>query len=123
MKVFFILGCISAFLSVALGAFGAHGLEGRVSAKMLEVWKTGVTYQMFHAVGLFVVAFLLVKLPDSSLIAAAGWIMVAGTVLFSGSLYVLSVSGIKVLGAITPLGGVAFLTAWVLLAIAAVKGL
>ena len=123
MKVFFVLGCISAFLSVALGAFGAHGLEGRVSAKMLEVWKTGVTYQMFHAVGLFVVAFLLAKLPGSSLTTAAGWIMVAGTVLFSGSLYVLSVSGIKVLGAITPLGGVAFLTAWVLLAIAAVKGL
>lgn len=123
MKVFFILGCISAFLSVALGAFGAHGLEGRISAKMLEVWKTGVTYQMFHAGGLFVVAFLLAKLPNTSLVVTAGWIMTLGIILFSGSLYVLSVSGIKVLGAITPLGGVAFLTAWVLLAIAAIRGL
>lgn len=123
MKVFFILGCISAFLSVALGAFGAHGLEGRVSEKMLEVWKTAVTYQMFHAVGLFVAAFLLMKLPNTALISTAGWMMVAGTVLFSGSLYVLSLSGIKVLGAITPLGGLAFLAAWALLGIAAIKGL
>ncbi|MFX3625036.1 MAG: DUF423 domain-containing protein [Ectobacillus sp.] len=123
MKIFFLLGCISAFLAVALGAFGAHGLEGRISAKMLETWKTGVTYQMLHAGGLFVVAFLMDKLPGSSLISAAGWFMAAGIVLFSGSLYVLSTSGIKILGAITPFGGVAFLAAWVLLGIAATKGL
>ncbi|MCP8968012.1 DUF423 domain-containing protein [Ectobacillus ponti] len=123
MKVFFLLGCISAFLSVALGAFGAHGLEGRISAKMLEVWKTGVTYQMFHSGGLFVVAFLLNKLPNMSLINTAGWFMTAGIIIFSGSLYALSTSGIKILGAITPIGGVAFLTAWVMLGIAAVKGL
>jgi uncharacterized membrane protein YgdD (TMEM256/DUF423 family) len=123
MKIFFLLGCIMAFLSVALGAFGAHGLEGKISAKMMEVWKTGVTYQMFHAGGLFVVAFLMDKLPQSGLISAAGWFMFGGIILFSGSLYVLSTSGIKILGAITPIGGVAFLTAWVLLAVAAVKGL
>ncbi|MFD3446769.1 DUF423 domain-containing protein [Microbacteriaceae bacterium 4G12] len=123
MKLFFLLGCISAFLSVALGAFGAHGLEGKISAKMLEVWKTGVTYQMFHAGGLFVTAFLLGKLQQSSLVSTAGWFFVVGIVLFSGSLYALSTSGIKVLGAITPLGGVAFLTGWVLLGVAAVKGL
>lgn len=111
-----------AFFAVALGAFGAHGLEGKISAKMLEIWKTGVTYQMFHAGGLFVVAFLMTKV-NSSLVSTAGWFMVAGILLFSGSLYVLSTSGIKILGAITPLGGVAFLTAWTLLAIAAIKGL
>lgn len=111
-----------AFFAVVLGAFGAHGLEGKISVKMLEIWKTGVTYQMFHAGGLFVVAFLMTKV-NSSLVSTAGWFMVAGILLFSGSLYVLSTSGIKILGAITPLGGVAFLTAWTLLAIAAIKGL
>ncbi len=111
-----------AFLAVALGAFGAHGLEGKISEKMLKVWEKGVTYQMFHAVGLFVVAFLMAKL-NSSLVSTAGWFMFAGIILFSGSLYVLSTSGIKILGAITPFGGVAFLVAWALLAVAAVKGL
>jgi uncharacterized membrane protein YgdD (TMEM256/DUF423 family) len=123
MKIFFLLGCISAFLSVALGAFGAHGLEGKISAKALETWKTGVTYQMFQTGGLFVVAFLGYKLSNSALVSWSGWLMVAGIILFSGSLYVLSTSGIKILGAITPFGGVAFLTAWVLLGIAVIKGL
>ncbi|RBN39900.1 DUF423 domain-containing protein, partial [Priestia megaterium] len=101
----------------------AHGLEGKISEKYLEVWKTGVQYQMFHAMGLFVIAFLLSKFPQSSLLTASGWIMFAGIVLFSGSLYVLSTSGIKVLGAITPLGGVAFIVAWILIVVAAVKWL
>ncbi|AUO11894.1 DUF423 domain-containing protein [Priestia megaterium] len=123
MKLFLIIGAINAMLAVALGAFGAHGLEGKISEKYLEVWKTGVQYQMFHAMGLFVIAFLLSKFPQSSLLTASGWIMFAGIVLFSGSLYVLSTSGIKVLGAITPLGGVAFIVAWILIVIAAVKWL
>lgn len=122
MKIFFLLGCIAAALSVALGAFGAHGLEGKISAKMLEVWKTGVTYQMFHAGGLFVVALLMDKI-QSSLVSAAGWCMVAGIVLFSGSLYALSTTGIKFFGPITPLGGVAFIVGWILLGTAIVKGL
>ncbi|WP_210610773.1 DUF423 domain-containing protein [Priestia flexa] len=121
MKIFVILGAINAALAVALGAFGAHGLEGKISEKYLEVWKTGVQYHMFHAIGLFVVAFLLAKAPQSTLLSTSGWLMMAGIVLFSGSLYVLSTSGIKVLGAITPLGGVAFITAWVLIVIAALK--
>jgi uncharacterized membrane protein YgdD (TMEM256/DUF423 family) len=121
MKVFLILGAINAMLAVALGAFGAHGLEGKISAKYLEVWKTGVTYQMFHATGLFVVTFLASRFPQSSLVSASGWIMFIGIILFSGSLYVLSTSGIKVLGAITPFGGLAFIVAWILLVIAAVK--
>ncbi|NGY78284.1 DUF423 domain-containing protein [Bacillus megaterium] len=123
MKLFLIIGAINAMLAVALGAFGAHGLEGKISEKYLEVWKTGVQYQMFHAMGLFVIAFLLSKFPQSSLLTASGWIMFAGIVLFSGSLYVLSMSGIKVLGAITPLGGVAFIVAWILIVVAAVKWL
>ena len=123
MKLFLIIGAINAMLAVALVAFGAHGLEGKISEKYLEVWKTGVQYQMFHAMGLFVIAFLLSKFPQSSLLTASGWIMFAGIVLFSGSLYVLSTSGIKVLGAITPLGGVAFIVAWILIVVAAVKWL
>jgi uncharacterized membrane protein YgdD (TMEM256/DUF423 family) len=121
MKLFILIGAINAFLAVALGAFGAHGLEGKVEPKYLETWKTGVTYQMFHATGLLIIGVLLGKLPASGLLSWSGWLMLIGIVLFSGSLYVLSVTKISVLGAITPLGGVSFLAAWVLLMIAAVK--
>uniref|UniRef100_C5D9T0 DUF423 domain-containing protein n=1 Tax=Geobacillus sp. (strain WCH70) TaxID=471223 RepID=C5D9T0_GEOSW len=123
MKMFVLLGAINAFLAVALGAFGAHGLEGKIPDRYLEIWKTGVQYQMFHALGLFVVGLLLGKFPNISLLTTAGWIMFIGIVLFSGSLYVLSVTQIKPLGAITPFGGVAFLIAWVLIGYAAVKTL
>jgi uncharacterized membrane protein YgdD (TMEM256/DUF423 family) len=121
MKIFLILGAINAFLAVALGAFGAHGLEGKLEPKYLETWKTGVTYQMFHATGLLIIAVLLGKLPANSLLSWSGWLMFIGIILFSGSLYVLSVTKISILGAVTPLGGVAFLAAWILLIIAAVK--
>ncbi|MEH7379470.1 DUF423 domain-containing protein [Bacillus sp. JJ1533] len=123
MKLFLILGAINAFLAVALGAFGAHGLEGKITEKYLKTWNTAVQYQMFHAIGLFVVAFLVDKFSQVSLITTAGWSLLVGIILFSGSLYVLSVSGIKILGAITPLGGVAFLLGWVLLMVAAIKHL
>lgn len=108
-------------LSVALGAFGAHGLEGKIEPKYMEIWKTGVTYQMFHAAGLLVIGILLGKVPVNSLLSLSGWLMFIGIVLFSGSLYVLSVTRISVLGAITPFGGISFLAAWVLLVIAAAK--
>ncbi|MFT4416224.1 DUF423 domain-containing protein [Fredinandcohnia humi] len=121
MKLFLILGALNAFLAVALGAFGAHGLEGKISEKYLKTWNTGVQYQMFHAIGLFIVAFLADKLPQSNLVTSAGWSMFIGILLFSGSLYVLSVSGIKILGAVTPFGGVAFLVGWVLLMVGASK--
>ncbi|EIJ80246.1 hypothetical protein PB1_07792 [Bacillus methanolicus PB1] len=121
MKLFIILGAINAFLSVALGAFGAHGLEGKIEPKYLEIWKTGVTYQMFHAAGLLVIGLLLGKVHANSLLASSGWLMFIGIVLFSGSLYVLSVTRISVLGAITPFGGISFLAAWALLVIVAVK--
>lgn len=121
MKLFILIGAINAFLAVALGAFGAHGLEGRVEPKYLETWKTAVTYQMFHATGLFIIGILAGKLPASALISWSGWLMLIGIVLFSGSLYALTLTKISVLGAITPIGGVAFLAAWVLLMIASVK--
>lgn len=123
MKLFIILGALNAFLSVAFGAFGAHGLEKMVEPKYLEIWKTGVTYQMFHATGLLVIGVLLGKLPASALLSWSGWLMLIGIILFSGSLYVLAVTKIGVLGAITPLGGVCFLAAWILLMVAAVKHL
>ncbi|MEC2075966.1 DUF423 domain-containing protein [Metabacillus fastidiosus] len=121
MKLFLIFGAVHAFLAVALGAFGAHGLEGKLSEKYINIWEKAVTYQMFHAVGLFVTALLLSKFPQVGMISTAGWLFFIGILLFSGSLYILSVTQIGVLGAITPLGGVAFLAGWTLLAIAAIK--
>ncbi|USK65042.1 DUF423 domain-containing protein [Peribacillus frigoritolerans] len=120
MKLFIILGALNGFIAVALGAFGAHGLEGKIPDKYLETWQTAVQYQMFHAVGLLVLGLLAGKI-SSPLINWSGWLMLIGIVLFSGSLFVLSVTQIKVLGAITPLGGVSFLVAWVLMIIAAYK--
>jgi uncharacterized membrane protein YgdD (TMEM256/DUF423 family) len=121
VKVFLMIGAINAFLAVALGAFGAHGLEGKLSEKYMKVWEKAVTYQMFHATGLLVVGLLSGKLPNVSLVNWSGWLMFVGIILFSGSLYVLSVTQIKVLGAITPLGGLSFLAAWVLMLVAVYK--
>jgi uncharacterized membrane protein YgdD (TMEM256/DUF423 family) len=121
MKVFIMLGAINALLAVALGAFGAHGLEGKLEQKYMDIWKTGVQYQMFHALGLLLVAFLAGKYPDSSLVSWSGWLLLIGIVLFSGSLYVLSLTKVSILGAITPLGGISFLIGWFLLILAAVK--
>lgn len=121
MKLFITIGAISALLSVALGAFGAHMLEGRIPAKYIDTWGKGVQYQMFHAAGLLIVGLLAGKIGTPSVLNWSGWLMLFGTVVFSGSLYVLSVTQIKVLGAITPIGGVSFLAAWVLLIIAVNK--
>ncbi len=121
LKTFIIIGAINAFLAVALGAFGAHGLEGRVEQKYLEIWKTGVTYQMFHATGLLIIGVLLGRLPANALLSWSGWMMLIGIILFSGSLYVMTLTKISILGAITPLGGLSFLAAWILIIVAAVK--
>lgn len=121
MKVFIIIGAINAMIAVGLGAFGAHGLEGRIPEKYLQIWETGVKYHMYHALGILAVAFLLEKIGSAASLTAAGWLMFAGIVLFSGSLYVLSLTQISVLGAITPLGGLSFIIAWVLVVTAAVK--
>lgn len=120
MKVFLLLGIINGFLAVALGAFGAHGLEGKISEKMLDTWEKAVDYQMFHAVALLVVGLLFMKFQSSSL-ATAGWFFLTGIVLFSGSLYFYSTTGIKFLAMITPFGGVSFLIAWIVLGYAVMK--
>ncbi|WP_409252302.1 DUF423 domain-containing protein [Bacillus sp. SCS-153A] len=121
MKTFIIIGAINAFLSVAMGAFGAHALEGKISQKYIDIWNTGVLYQMFHSIGILIIGVLAGNIAASSMLNWSGWLMLIGIVLFSGSLYILSLTGIKVLGAITPLGGLSFLIAWVLLIITALK--
>ncbi len=123
MKAFLALGALNAFLAVALGAFGAHGLEGKLSERLMDTYKTAVQYHMMHALGLVFAALLADRLAGSSLIQWAGWLMFLGIVLFSGSLYALSMTNIGALGAITPFGGAAFLTAWLLIAFAAAKAL
>jgi uncharacterized membrane protein YgdD (TMEM256/DUF423 family) len=116
-RTFLLAGALAGAVGVAFGAFGAHGLRGRLSPDMLAVFETGVRYQMYHALALMAVAALSDRL-NGRLIEAAGWLFVAGIVLFSGSLYLLAVTGVTVLGAITPIGGVAFLAGWACLAMA-----
>ena len=117
-RLFFTIGAVSALVSVAAGAFGAHALRVRLSPEHLAVFETAARYQMYHALGLFIVAWAVVRWPGG-LSQWAGWLFVAGTVLFSGSLYALALTGIRWLGAVTPLGGIAFLTGWLCLALSA----
>ena len=119
MRIFVLLGSLSAFLGVALGAFGAHGLKTRVTPEMLTVWQTGVQYHLVHALGLVLIGILCELMPGVSLIRNAGWMLLAGSVLFSGSLYIMVLTDVRALGMITPFGGLAFLIGWLLLAIAA----
>ena len=107
---------MNAFLCVGLGAFGAHGLKQKLSADMLAVYQTGVQYHFYHALGLIAVGLILLHYPRSKPVAISGWLMQAGIVLFSLSLYLLSLTGMRGLGIITPFGGVAFLSAWGMLA-------
>ncbi|REJ09321.1 DUF423 domain-containing protein [Halobacillus trueperi] len=120
MKLFLILAVINGFLSVALGAFGAHGLEGKVSEKGLDQWGKAVDYQMFHTMALFVTALLMSKI-QTGVMTGAGWFFLIGILLFSGSLYIYATSGIKVFAMITPLGGLSFLIGWILLGYAVIK--
>ena len=115
-RIFLMLGAINAFLCVAFGAFGAHGLKQILSAEMLTVYQTGVQYHFYHSLGLIIVGLVLLQFPKSKPILLSGWLMLGGIVLFSASLYALSLTEIRALGAITPLGGIAFLSAWLLLA-------
>jgi len=119
MKSFVILGSLSALLGVALGAFGAHGLKTKVVPELLITWQTGVQYHLIHALSLLLIGILCQLMPEASLVRTAGWFIVVGTILFSGRLYVLVLTNIRALGMITPLGGVAFLIGWSMLAIAA----
>ena len=120
-KLFLAAGGLAAPLAVALGAFGAHALKSRLPAEMLAVWHTGVEYHIYHALGLLAVGLVATQLPDSAFLKWSGWLMLAGIVLFSGSLYALALSGVRSLGAITPVGGAAFLAAWGLFVFAILK--
>ena len=120
---FAFLAAVFGGLGVALGAFGAHALQQRVTPDLLAVFETAVRYQMYHALALLGVALAANRLPESSLLYAAGWLFVAGILVFSGSLYALVFSGVRALGAVTPIGGVAFLAGWTCLALACWRGL
>jgi len=119
---FMLFGALNGFLGVALGAFGAHGLEGKLTPHLMDVWNKAVHYQQIHALALLLVALLLHNGMSGMGMRWAGWCFLLGILLFSGSLYVLALSGIKPLGAITPFGGVSFLLGWAMLAWAAVRG-
>lgn len=120
-RTFVLLGSINAFLAVALGAFGAHALKSRLAPELLTIWQTGVTYHLAHALGLLLIGVLLHQHAEGFFIRWAGWLLLAGIVLFSGSLYLLAITGVRALGAITPLGGVALLGGWAALAAAMFK--
>lgn len=117
---FVVYGAVSAFVAVAAGAFGAHGLKARLTPDMLAIWETAARYHMYHSLGLVLVG-LFASSRQSGLLTGSGAAMIAGIALFSGSLYVLALTGVKWLGAITPLGGLAFLAGWALLAVAAAR--
>jgi uncharacterized membrane protein YgdD (TMEM256/DUF423 family) len=117
-RLFFALGAASALISVGAGAFGAHALRARLSPELLAVFETGARYQMYHALGLFAAAWAVTRWPGPWAVRA-GWFFVLGTLLFSGSLYALALSGVRWLGAVTPFGGVAFLAGWACLVLAA----
>ncbi|MEW5882388.1 MAG: DUF423 domain-containing protein [Pseudomonadota bacterium] len=120
-RLFVILGAASAFVGVAAGAFGAHALKARLAPDLLAIFEVGVRYQLVHALALLAVAWACMRWPGR-LAAASGWSFAAGTVLFSGSLYLLALTGMRAFGVITPVGGALFLAGWVLLAAAAWRG-
>jgi len=121
MNRYVTIGAVAAMLAVAIGAFGAHGLETRLTAHELDIYETGVKYHFYHALGILLIAALGDKLPSRKAALWASRLLLIGIVLFSGSLYALAVSGVKELGAITPIGGVAFIAGWLCLAFAARK--
>jgi uncharacterized membrane protein YgdD (TMEM256/DUF423 family) len=121
-RLFLALAANFGALGVALGAFGAHALRDRLGPDMLAIFETGVRYQVYHAFALVAVFAALLKWPASSLLAASGWLFVAGIIIFSGSLYILALSGVRTWGAVTPLGGVALIAGWTCLLVVAVRG-
>ena len=120
-RTFALAGSLSAFIAVAAGAFGAHALRARLEPGLLLTFESGARYQLYHALALFIVAWAATRWPGTP-VRLAGWLFIAGTVLFSGSLYVLALTGARWIGAITPLGGLLFLGGWVALAVGIAKG-
>ncbi|MDJ0887140.1 MAG: DUF423 domain-containing protein [Desulfobacterales bacterium] len=120
-RLLIVCGALGAALSVILGAFGAHGLKTRLTPEMLATFQTGVQYQFYHSLGLILVGIVLHTVKASGLVSAAGGLMLAGILLFSGSLYLICFTGIRSFGMIAPLGGTAFIAAWLLLAIGVLR--
>ena len=116
------LAALLAFVAVALGAFGAHALKTRIAPDLQAVWQTAVLYHGWHALALLGVGLLILHFPDRAGLAWAGWLFVAGIALFSGSLYALALTGVKNFGAVAPIGGIAFLAGWLVVAWAVAKG-
>jgi len=114
------VGAFAGAIGVALGAFGAHALKARVSADLLAVFETGVRYQMYHALALIAVAWAATRWPGAW-INASGWLFTLGIVIFCGSLYVMTFTGLRWLGAITPIGGLCFILGWMALAVASLR--
>lgn len=121
MKALLVLGSVYGALAVTLGAFGAHGLKNKVDETLLNTWHTASEYHFYHALAIILIG-ILVKQFGEGLILTAGWVMVAGVTIFSGSLYILVLSNIRWLGAITPIGGILLIVGWLLLAYALFKG-
>ncbi len=119
MKLFIILGALNAMMAVGTGAFGAHGLQGKISDHYLSVWEKATTYQMYHGLALLIIGVISGTISIN--VNWAGWLIFAGIIFFSGSLYILVLTQIKVLGAITPIGGVLFIIGWIMLIIATFK--
>ena len=117
-RIFLAIASMFGGIAVIFGAFASHALKDRLSANSLAIWETGTKYQMYHALALMLVAILLSRFPNSVLLTVAGYAFVSGIFIFSGSLYALTLTGIKWLGAITPIGGAAFIIGWLCLALA-----
>jgi len=120
-KFYLALGSINAILVVLIGAFGAHGLKAKLTVENMAIFQTGVQYHFYHAVGLILVGLIAWHIPTSPYLRWSAWLMIMGIILFSGSLYALSITNIRWLGIITPFGGVAFILAWLMLTIGIVK--
>lgn len=122
-KLFISLAAVSGMLSVVLGAFGAHGLRNRLDDYAMGVFETAVQYHMVHSLALLAVGMIALSQPQAALLRSSGWLFLLGIAIFSGSLYILAMTGLRWLGAITPLGGLAFIAGWACLAVAAWKQL
>jgi uncharacterized membrane protein YgdD (TMEM256/DUF423 family) len=120
-KLFLAIGALAMLAAVILGALGAHALKTHLAPDMLAVFRTGVEYHVYHALGLLAVGLAAQRLPDSAWLRASGWLMLTGIVMFSGGLYLLALTGTRGFGAVAPIGGVAFMLAWALFAVAVIK--
>ena len=120
-KLFLALGSINALLVVLIGAFGAHALKARLTVENMAVFQTGVQYHFYHAVGLILLGLIALQIPITPYLRWSGWLMLVGIILFSGSLYALSITNIRWLGMITPFGGMTFIIAWLMLTIGIMK--